>query len=66
MVLAGAMRKQFADRQMKVADDVIAYALPRMERSLEKIRELVQLVDKSALAERQKRYRSLYPKAAWR
>ncbi len=51
-VLAGAMRKQFADRQMKVADDVIAYALPRMERSLGKVRELVELVDKSALAER--------------
>ena len=32
-VLAGAMRKQFADRQMKVDDDVIAYILPRMERS---------------------------------
>jgi len=48
-VLAGAMRKQFADRQMKVADEVIAYALPRMERSLEKVRELVELVDKSAL-----------------
>jgi len=51
-VLAGAMRKQFADRQMKVGDDVIAYALPRMERSLGKVRELVERVDKSALAER--------------
>jgi len=51
-VLAGAMRKQFADRQMKVTDDVIVYALPRMERSLRKVQELVELVDKSALAER--------------
>ncbi len=45
------MRKQFADRQMKVGDDVIDYALPRMERSLAKVRELVEYVDKSTLAE---------------
>jgi DnaA regulatory inactivator Hda len=50
-VLAGAMRKQFADRQMKVGDDIIAYTLPRMERSLEKVRELVERIDESALAE---------------
>ena len=50
-VLMGAMRKQFADRQVKVGDDVIAYALPRMERSLEKVRELVEYIDQSALAE---------------
>ena len=52
IVLAAVMRKQFADRQMKVDDDVISYALPRMERSLEKVRELVERVDQSALAER--------------
>lgn len=49
-VLAAAMRKQFADRQMKVDDDVIAYILPRMERSLAKAKDLVELLDREALA----------------
>lgn len=51
-VLAGAMRKQFSDRQMKVDDEVIAYTLPRIERSLGKIKELVEYLDSAALAER--------------
>lgn len=51
-LLAGVMRKQFADRQMKVGDEVIAYMLPRMERSLDKAKELVETLDKAALAEK--------------
>jgi hypothetical protein len=35
-----------------VEDGVIAYALPRVERSFAKIRELVELLDSAALAER--------------
>jgi DnaA regulatory inactivator Hda len=50
--LAAALRKQFADRQMKVADDVIAYLLPRTSRSFYKIRELVEKLDRASLAER--------------
>jgi len=50
-VLAGAMRKQFADRQMKVDDEVIGYIVPRMERSLAKAKELVELLDGKALAQ---------------
>jgi DnaA regulatory inactivator Hda len=49
-VLAGAMRKQFTDRQMKVDDEVIDYILPRIERSFKKIQELVEYIDRSALA----------------
>ncbi len=49
-MLAGAMRKQFADRQLKVDDDVIDYLLPRMERSLRRVRDLVDRLDTRALA----------------
>jgi chromosomal replication initiation ATPase DnaA len=48
-VLAGAMRKLFADRQMKVEEDVIAYILPRIERSLSSVREVVDTLDRHAL-----------------
>jgi len=50
--LLGAMRKQFSDRQMKVADDVIAYLLPRMDRSFAAVIAMVEKLDKAALAER--------------
>jgi DnaA regulatory inactivator Hda len=49
--LRGVIRKQFADRQMKVDEEVISYLVPRMERSLAKARELVETLDKAALAE---------------
>jgi DnaA regulatory inactivator Hda len=49
--LAGAMRKQFNDRQMKVDEDVITYILPRVERSFAKIKTLVEQLDQRALAE---------------
>jgi chromosomal replication initiation ATPase DnaA len=51
-VLAGAMRKQFADRQIKVDDDVIAYLLSRIERSLSTVGEMVEKLDRHALAAR--------------
>jgi len=49
--LGGVLRKQFADRQMKVGEDVIAYLLPRMERSLSKVNELASSLDRQALSE---------------
>lgn len=49
IVLAGVMRKQFADRQLKVEEDVITYLLPRMERSLSQIQSLVTKIDEAAL-----------------
>jgi len=51
-LLAAVLRKQFTDRQMKVEDGVIAYIVPRMERSLGEAKELVETLDKAALAER--------------
>ena len=49
--LAGVMRKQFIDRQMKVDDEVIAYIIPRIERSFLRVKELVEQLDNAALAE---------------
>jgi len=49
--LSGAMRKQFSDRQLKVDDEVIAYLLPRMERSFTAIAQAVEKLDKQALSE---------------
>lgn len=51
-VLSGAMRKQFADRQLAVDDSVIAYILARIERSLAEIARVVHALDAAALAER--------------
>ncbi|MEQ8194388.1 MAG: DnaA/Hda family protein [Rhodospirillales bacterium] len=51
--LIGALLvKLFADRQLKVDEDVIPYLLARMERSFEAARRLVEAIDKAALAKR--------------
>lgn len=50
--LAAALRKQFADRQLKVSDEAVAFLLPRMERSFSGAARLVEAVDKRALAEK--------------
>lgn len=50
-VLTAAIAKQFADRQLKVETGVIAYLLPRMERSLAQAKLLVETLDAAALAE---------------
>ncbi len=50
--LAAVMRKQFTDRQLKVSDDVIAFLLPRMERSFARVGELVATLDNEALVQR--------------
>ena len=51
-LIAAVLVKLFADRQLKVDEEVIAYMMARMERSLEEARRLVGLVDGTALAER--------------
>ena len=51
-LLSQVMRKQFADRQAPVGEGVIAYLLPRMERSVSAARRLVEQLDRSALARR--------------
>jgi chromosomal replication initiation ATPase DnaA len=42
--------KLFADRQLDIAPDVIAYLLPRMDRSFEAMRRLVARADSESLA----------------
>ncbi len=50
-LLEAVMVKQFADRQVRVSPDVIAYLVPRLERSLAVIRRLSAALDEAALAE---------------
>lgn len=50
--LSAALRKQFADRQLKVEDDAIAFLLPRMERSFSGAADMVSRIDTAALAEK--------------
>ena len=51
-LLGAILVKQFHDRQIKVAADVIAYILPRMERSFAAARDLVERTDRAALAQK--------------
>jgi len=49
-LIAAVLVKLFADRQIAVDQDLIAYLLPRMERSLGSARALVAKIDAAALA----------------
>ena len=51
-LIAAVLVKLFADRQLKVDEDVIGYMLSRMERTFDAARRLVEAVDARALAER--------------
>lgn len=51
-LIEAVMVKQFTDRQIRVQPDVIAYLLPRLERSLASVRAIVAALDAAALAER--------------
>lgn len=51
-LIEAVMIKQFADRQVRVAPDVIAFLVPRLERSLAAVRQVVAALDEAALAER--------------
>lgn len=51
-LLAAVLVKLFSDRQLRVGEDVISYILPRMDRSFEAARELVDLIDARTLAEK--------------
>lgn len=52
MLLASVMIKHFGDRQLAISHDIIAYILPRMERSFAAARDIVALADQRALAEK--------------
>lgn len=51
-LLSAVLAKLFSDRQITVAPGLIAYLLPRMERSFEGARNLVALLDNAALVEK--------------
>ncbi|MFQ5784380.1 MAG: DNA replication protein [Alphaproteobacteria bacterium] len=51
-LIGALMVKQFADRQLRVAGEVIDFLLPRMERSFDAARRLVAALDDAALAGR--------------
>jgi chromosomal replication initiation ATPase DnaA len=51
-LLHAVLVKMFADRQLRIAPDVIAFLLPRMERSFAEARALVEQLDAAGLAEK--------------
>jgi chromosomal replication initiation ATPase DnaA len=51
-LIAAVLAKQFDDRQLRVAADVVDYLVPRMERSFAAIAEVVAALDTLSLAER--------------
>jgi chromosomal replication initiation ATPase DnaA len=51
-LLAGVVLKQFFDRQLVPAENVMPYLLTRMPRSLDSVRALVTEIDRQALAEK--------------
>src|SRR5579859_5081808 len=48
-LLEALLVKLFADRQLRIGPDVVAYALPRIDRSFAAIHDLVEKLDKAAL-----------------
>lgn len=50
VLLAGVLAKHFADRQVAVREDVVAYLVARMERSFAAANRLVDRIDRLALA----------------
>lgn len=51
-LLAAVLVKLFNDRQLRVSAEVINYILPRIERSFDAARSLIEEVDRRALSER--------------
>lgn len=49
-VLAAVLVKLFTDRQLRIGGDVVTYLLGRMERSFAAARDLVERLDRAALA----------------
>lgn len=51
-LMAAVLAKQFADRQIRVGNDVIAYLVTRLERSFAAARRAVEDIDRVAMAEK--------------
>ena len=49
-LLGAVLVKLFADRQLRISEDLIAYVLPRIERSFAAAQMIVGALDKAALA----------------
>lgn len=49
-LLMGVLAKEFADRQLRVAPDLLQYALTRLERSFEAAQQFAGWVDEASLA----------------
>lgn len=62
-LLAGILAKHFADRQVVVREDVVAYLVARMERSFAAADRLVDRLDRLALAEGRRVDRALARRA---
>jgi DnaA regulatory inactivator Hda len=50
-LLAAVLVKHFSDRQLRIGEDVIAYLLPRIERSFAAAQAIVAALDEAALAD---------------
>ena len=50
-LLSALIVKLFNDRQIRVGTDVLQYILPRIERSFEAVRDLVEVADKKAMVQ---------------
>jgi chromosomal replication initiation ATPase DnaA len=50
-LLSAVLVKLFADRQLRVSEDVINYLLLRLERSFAAAQEIVAALDRAALAD---------------
>jgi DnaA regulatory inactivator Hda len=50
-LLAAVLVKQFGDRQLRIGEDVIAYLVPRIERSFAAVQAIVAALDEAALAD---------------
>jgi chromosomal replication initiation ATPase DnaA len=50
VLVTALLVKLFADRQITIGADVLAYCVPRLERSFEAVRSFVESADKAALA----------------
>ena len=48
-LLAALLVKQFQDRQLRIGEEVVAYLVPRMERSFAAVTEIVAAIDEAAL-----------------
>lgn len=49
-LLAGVLAKSFADRQLRIAPDVLQFAVTRLERSYEAAQQFAEVMDKMSLA----------------